>query len=88
MACMGARGRGGADRVPDRGRGTAGRALRTVAHGARRAGEVGPAREDPERRGVRLHIMDSKLLFYYRNRLDGYGLRGAPTLVSGGSRHG
>ena len=39
-----------------------------------------------ERRGVRLHVMDSKLLFYYRNRLDGYGLRGAPTLV-GGSRH-
>ncbi len=34
-----------------------------------------------ERRGIRLHIGDAKLLFYYRNRLDGYGLRGAPTLV-------
>jgi glycerol-3-phosphate O-acyltransferase len=34
-----------------------------------------------ERRGVRLHVGDSKLLFYYRNRLDGYALRGAPTLV-------
>ncbi|MFO7566055.1 MAG: 1-acyl-sn-glycerol-3-phosphate acyltransferase [Enhygromyxa sp.] len=34
-----------------------------------------------ERRGVRLHVGDAKLLFYYRNRLDGYGVRGAPTLV-------
>jgi len=34
-----------------------------------------------ERRGIRLHVGDAKLLFYYRNRLDGYGLRGAPTLV-------
>ena len=34
-----------------------------------------------ERRGVRLHVCDSKLLFYYRNRLDGYELRGAPSLV-------
>ncbi|PRQ02901.1 Glycerol-3-phosphate acyltransferase [Enhygromyxa salina] len=45
-----------------------------------------------ERRGVRLHVCDAKLLFYYRNHLDGYGLRGAPTLVSsigsGGARHG
>jgi glycerol-3-phosphate O-acyltransferase len=41
-----------------------------------------------ERRGVRLYIGDSKLLFYYRNRLDGYALRGAPTLVgrNGGPR--
>ncbi len=39
-----------------------------------------------ERRGVRLHVMDPKLLFYYRNRLDGYGLRGAPSLLSGGRR--
>jgi glycerol-3-phosphate O-acyltransferase len=35
-----------------------------------------------ERRGVRLHVGDAKLLFYYRNRLDGYALRGAPTLVN------
>lgn len=39
-----------------------------------------------ERRGVRLHVCDAKLLFYYRNRLDGYHLRGAPTLV--GTRPG
>ncbi|MCA9681090.1 MAG: 1-acyl-sn-glycerol-3-phosphate acyltransferase, partial [Myxococcales bacterium] len=38
-----------------------------------------------ERRGVRLHVGDAKLLFYYRNRLDGYGLRGAPSRV--GDRH-
>jgi glycerol-3-phosphate O-acyltransferase len=37
-----------------------------------------------ERRGVRLHVCDSKLLFYYRNRLDGYGLRGAPILAARG----
>jgi glycerol-3-phosphate O-acyltransferase len=36
-----------------------------------------------ERRGVRLHVNDAKLLFYYRNRLDGYGLRGTPTLARG-----
>lgn len=42
-----------------------------------------------ERRGIRLHVGDAKLLFYYRNRLDGYGLRGAPTLVGlGGNHHG
>ncbi len=46
-----------------------------------------------ERRGVRLHVCDSKLLFYYRNRLDGYDLRGAPSLVGrtgphAGARHG
>ncbi|KIG18812.1 Glycerol-3-phosphate acyltransferase [Enhygromyxa salina] len=44
-----------------------------------------------ERRGVRLHVCDAKLLFYYRNRLDGYGLRDAPALASfaspGGARH-
>ena len=34
-----------------------------------------------ERRGVRLHVGDANLLFYYRNRLDGYDLRGAPRLV-------
>lgn len=34
-----------------------------------------------ERRGVRLHVGDANLLFYYRNRLDGYALRGAPTLA-------
>ena len=34
-----------------------------------------------ERRGVRLHVNDANLMFYYRNRLDGYGLRGAPTLA-------
>ncbi len=37
-----------------------------------------------ERRGIRLHVNDANLLFYYRNRLDGYALRGAPTLVSPG----
>ncbi|PRQ07102.1 1-acyl-sn-glycerol-3-phosphate acyltransferase [Enhygromyxa salina] len=44
-----------------------------------------------ERRGVRLHVCDAKLLFYYRNRLDGYALRDAPALASftgpGGARH-
>ena len=39
-----------------------------------------------ERRGVRLHIGDARLLLYYRNRLDGYGLRGAPTLTTGAPR--
>lgn len=34
-----------------------------------------------ERRGVRLHVGDPNLLFYYRNRLDGYGLRGSTPLV-------
>lgn len=34
-----------------------------------------------ERRGVRLHVGDANLLFYYRNRLDGYELRNAPTLA-------
>jgi glycerol-3-phosphate O-acyltransferase len=40
-----------------------------------------------ERRGVRLHVGDANLLFYYRNRLDGYDLRNAPTLARG-SGHG
>jgi len=35
-----------------------------------------------ERRGIRLHVSDPKLLVYYRNRLDGYGLRAAPSLPS------
>lgn len=35
-----------------------------------------------ERRGVRLHPCDAKLVFYYRNRLDGYGLLGAPELLA------
>lgn len=34
-----------------------------------------------ERRGPRLHVGDAKLIFYYRNRLEGYGLLGAPQLV-------
>ncbi len=34
-----------------------------------------------ERRGVRLHPGDPRLIFYYRNRLEGYGLLGAPDLV-------
>jgi len=29
-----------------------------------------------ERRGVRLHVGDANLLYYYRNRLEGYGLAG------------
>lgn len=40
-----------------------------------------------ERRGEQLHVGDASLLFYYRNRLDGYGLLGAPSLLaSEGSR--
>jgi glycerol-3-phosphate O-acyltransferase len=34
-----------------------------------------------ERRGVRLHVGDAKLVFYYRNRLEGFGLLGAPALL-------
>ncbi|MEW6774875.1 MAG: 1-acyl-sn-glycerol-3-phosphate acyltransferase [Bdellovibrionota bacterium] len=34
-----------------------------------------------ERRGVRLHVGDANLVFYYRNRLEGYGLLGAEDLV-------
>ena len=30
------------------------------------------------RRGVRLHVGDANLLYYYRNRLEGYGLLGGP----------
>ena len=30
------------------------------------------------RRGVRLHVGDGNLLYYYRNRLEGYGLLGTP----------
>ena len=36
-----------------------------------------------ERRGVELHVGDANLLFYYRNRLDGYGLLGAPPRAAG-----
>tara|TARA_B100000029_G_C17006348_1_gene753139 strand:- start:165 stop:593 length:429 start_codon:yes stop_codon:yes gene_type:complete len=36
-----------------------------------------------ERRGVRIHLGDTNLLFYYRNRLEGYGLLGAPNLLEG-----
>jgi glycerol-3-phosphate O-acyltransferase len=40
-----------------------------------------------ERRGERLHVGDATLLFYYRNRLEGYGLLDAPALLpSEGSR--
>lgn len=34
-----------------------------------------------ERRGRRLHVGNANLLFYYRNRLEGFGLMGAPDLV-------
>ena len=34
-----------------------------------------------ERRGDRLHVGDANLLLFYRNRLEGYGLLDAPTLV-------
>jgi glycerol-3-phosphate O-acyltransferase len=34
-----------------------------------------------ERRGIRLHVGDAKLLFYYRNRLDAHQLLGHPALV-------
>jgi glycerol-3-phosphate O-acyltransferase len=34
--------------------------------------------------GSSLRARDPSLLFYYRNRLDGYGLLGAPSLVGGG----
>ena len=36
---------------------------------------------DVTRRGVRLHVGDPKLIFFYRNRLEGYGLLGAPDLL-------
>jgi len=40
-----------------------------------------------ERRGEWLHVGDPSLLFYYRNRLEGYGLLDAPALLpSEGSR--
>ena len=39
-----------------------------------------------ERRGVRLHVGDPNLLFYYRNRLEGYGLLDAPDLLAEGGR--
>ncbi len=32
------------------------------------------------RRGAQVVVLDADLLFYYRNRLEGYGLRGAPRL--------
>jgi len=35
-----------------------------------------------ERRGVRLHTNDAQLLFFYRNRLEGYGLMDAPDLLA------
>ncbi|EDM76202.1 Bifunctional glycerol-3-phosphate dehydrogenase/glycerol-3-phosphate acyltransferase [Plesiocystis pacifica SIR-1] len=41
-----------------------------------------------QRKGVRLHIGDANLMFYYRNRLDGYGLRGAASLVHASNRGG
>lgn len=34
-----------------------------------------------ERRGVRVHVGDAKLVYFYRNRLEGYGLLGAPDLL-------
>ncbi len=34
-----------------------------------------------EGRGSRLHVGDAELIFYYRNRLDGLGLLGAPPLL-------
>jgi glycerol-3-phosphate O-acyltransferase len=37
-----------------------------------------------ERRGDSVHVLDPGLLFYYRNRLEGYGLLGAPDLVCNG----
>jgi glycerol-3-phosphate O-acyltransferase len=39
-----------------------------------------------ERRGQWLHVGDPSLLFYYRNRLDGFGLPGAPPRPAPGSR--
>lgn len=35
-----------------------------------------------EQRGSALHVVDPGLLFYYRNRLEGYGLLGASDLLS------
>jgi glycerol-3-phosphate O-acyltransferase len=49
------------------------RALRTFA--------TYHARPVLERRGVRVHPNEPSLLFYYRNRLEGYGLLGAPDLL-------
>jgi len=65
-----------------------GREVSTIVRAALRSFGTYHTRAVVERRGIRLHVLDSKLLFYYRNRLDGYGLRGAPTLVcSGAPRH-
>jgi glycerol-3-phosphate O-acyltransferase len=44
------------------------------------------ARPVVRRRGIRLHVEDPNLLFYYRNRLEGYGLLNAPDLLARGVR--
>lgn len=38
-----------------------------------------------ERRGGQLVVLDADLLFFYRNRLEGYGLLGAPRLYPAGA---
>lgn len=38
-----------------------------------------------ERRGEQLVVLDADLLFFYRNRLEGYGLLGAPRLYPAGA---
>ncbi|HEY6562495.1 MAG TPA: 1-acyl-sn-glycerol-3-phosphate acyltransferase [Polyangiaceae bacterium] len=38
-----------------------------------------------EQRGDTIHVLDPGLLFYYRNRLEGYGLLGAPDMLGSGA---
>lgn len=41
-----------------------------------------------ERRGDEVYVGDAELLIFYRNRLDGYGLRGSRELLRGGRLEG
>ncbi|NVB40922.1 1-acyl-sn-glycerol-3-phosphate acyltransferase [Pseudenhygromyxa sp. WMMC2535] len=61
--------------------------VREVVRAALRSFGTYHARPVVQRRGVRLHVGDVNLLFYYRNRLDGYGLCGAETFVGEGGKH-
>jgi glycerol-3-phosphate O-acyltransferase len=62
-----------------------GRAQEVMREGLRTFGSY-HVRPVVERRGVRLHVQEPNLLFYYRNRLEGYGLLGAPDLLAAGGR--
>jgi len=63
----------------------AGNAQEVMREGLRTFGSY-HVRPVVERRGVRLHVLDPNLLFYYRNRLEGYGLLDAPDLLAEGGR--